>query len=32
MDGVHFFRKSNFKMENIGAVTRMGHRVKDFSI
>lgn len=31
MEGVHFF-KSHFKMENKGALTRMGCRVKDFSV
>lgn len=32
MEGVRFFKKSNFKMENKGSVTRMGYRVKDFSV
>lgn len=32
MEGVRFFKKSNFKMENKGAVTRTGNRVKDFSV
>lgn len=32
VEGVHFFKKSHSKMENKGALTRMGCRVKDFSV
>lgn len=32
IEGVKFFKKSNLKMEHKGVVTKMGCRVKDFSV